>query len=116
MASIVDKENIAKAKDLIEKKDFIGAQVILKALLKTRRFNKHEEVQRMLKQVIKGIMWQDRQDSKPENEIIAGNLFEPEIAKGALKKASRHRLWAQQAKEKTWWYKLWAKVRSILPF
>ena len=30
MASIVDKENIAKAKDLIEKKDFIGAQIILR--------------------------------------------------------------------------------------
>lgn len=115
MASIVDKENIAKAKDLIEKKDFIGAQVILKALLKTRRFNKHEEVQRMLKQVIKGIMWQEREASKPQDNPC-GQLFEPKIIKESMRKASRHRLWEQQAKEKTWWYKLWAKVRSILPF
>lgn len=113
MASIVDKQNIAKAKDLIEKKDFIGAQIILKALLKTRRFNNHEEVQRMLKQVIKAIMWQDREASKPEH---AAQVVECEIVKEPLKKASRHRLWEQQAKEKTWWYKAWQKLRAILPF
>jgi hypothetical protein len=106
MASVVDKQNIEKAKELIEQNDYISAQEILKALVKTRRFDKHSEVQRLLKLSIVGGIYQDREASKPSEEAPS----EP------LRKASRHRLWEQQAKEKTWWYKAWQKLRAILPF
>ncbi|HIN87854.1 MAG TPA: hypothetical protein EYN05_04255 [Nitrospinaceae bacterium] len=45
MATLIEKRNIEKAKELLDQKDFIPALEILNGLIKTRRFNDHKEVQ-----------------------------------------------------------------------
>lgn len=45
MATLIEKRNIEKAKELLDQNDFIPALEILNGLIKTRRFNDHKEVQ-----------------------------------------------------------------------
>ena len=45
MATLLEKQNIEKARELLDRKDFIAAEEILNGLIKTRRFNDHKEVQ-----------------------------------------------------------------------
>ena len=48
MATLIEKQNIEKARELLDRKDFISAEEILNGLIKTRRFNDHKEVQALL--------------------------------------------------------------------
>ena len=45
MATLLEKQNIEKARELLDRKDFVEAEEILNGLIKTRRFNDHKEVQ-----------------------------------------------------------------------
>ena len=45
MATLIEKQNIEKARELLDRKDFIAAEEILNGLIKTRRFSDHKEVQ-----------------------------------------------------------------------
>jgi hypothetical protein len=48
MATLIEKQNIKKAKELLDQKDFIPALEILSGLIKTRRFNDHKEVRALM--------------------------------------------------------------------
>jgi hypothetical protein len=48
MATLIEKRNIKKAKELLDQKDFIPALEILSGLIKTHRFNDHKEVRALM--------------------------------------------------------------------
>ena len=48
MATLLEKQNIEKARELLDRKDFIAAEEILNGLIKTRRFKDHKEGQALL--------------------------------------------------------------------